>query len=236
MSGERPLRLLISAGPTREPIDAVRFISNYSTGYMGSQLALEGAIRGHSVTVVCGPCMEAFPASVRLIPVEQAEQMEQALRRQSAHADVILMAAAVSDFRVAKRLKAKVPRSAARHLDLVPTPDIIGRLPRKAHQIVVGFALESGQVLERAKRKLANKGLDLLLAQQLERDRSSGKSRHSVMAPFGRRPVRAWLLSPGKTAEPLGKISKRKAARVLLDKIEALWYGQHIPLISGGKV
>ena len=97
------LRILISAGPTREPIDRVRFLSNSSTGYMGAVLAAEALARGHRVVVVHGPITEPLPSGVRTIPVERAREMEQVLRRYATSADVVLMAAAVSDFRAARR-------------------------------------------------------------------------------------------------------------------------------------
>ncbi|MBI3011510.1 MAG: phosphopantothenoylcysteine decarboxylase [Candidatus Omnitrophica bacterium] len=212
----RPLRILMSAGPTREPLDPVRFISNYSSGYMGAQLAAEALARGHRVTVVCGPIGEPLPAAARVVRVEQAEEMERALRQRAKRADVVLMAAAVSDFRPTRRATVKLQRRNRLRLELKATPDIISRLPRHPRQIVVGFALETDRVAARAKQKLQAKRLDLLLAQH-----ANGGG-----APFGRRPVHAWLLSRDGTVTRLGSISKSRAASVLLDKIEALCYGQ----------
>ena len=225
---QRALRVLISAGPTREPIDPVRFLSNYSTGYMGAQLAAEALARGHRVTVVCGPGVEPMPPGARVLPVEQAAEMEQVLRRNAGRADLIIMAAAVSDFRAARVAAAKLPRQPQSLIRLRATPDIIARLPRRPRQLRVGFALESGRVVPRAQRKLRRKHLDLLLAQRV----------NGHGAPFGRARVRAWLLSrptsptahggrgQGSLVADLGTLSKRQVARVLLDKLEALWYGQ----------
>ncbi|MBI2495904.1 MAG: phosphopantothenoylcysteine decarboxylase [Candidatus Omnitrophica bacterium] len=207
----------MSAGPTREPLDPVRFISNYSTGYMGAQLAAEALARGHRVTVVCGPLSEPLPATAHVVRVEQAEEMERALRRRAKRADVVIMAAAVSDFRPTRWAIRKLPRRNRLRLELTATPDIISRLPRHPRQVVVGFALETGRVAARAQQKLRAKRLDLLLAQH-----ANGGG-----APFGRRPVRAWLLSRDGTVTRLGSISKSRASSVLLDKIEVLCYGQH---------
>ncbi len=215
----RPLRVLISAGPTREPIDPVRFISNDSTGYMGARLAAEALARGHRVTVVSGPVTEPLPSAARLIAVREAREMDAQMRRQAGTADVVLMAAAVSDFRAARPRTTKLPRRAGLTLRLQATPDILGRLPRRRHQILVGFALESGRVVPRAKRKLRAKRLDLLLAQQL-----NGEG-----PPFGRRSVRAWLVGREGGAVRLGRLSKARVARVLLDIVEELWYGQRRP-------
>ena len=219
------LRILISSGPTREAIDPVRFISNYSTGYMGAQLAREALARGHQVTVVSGPAQEPLPSGASVVPVESAQQMEQALRRHAPGSDVVIMAAAVSDFRLRRRAGSKLPRRGRLTLALEATPDLIGRLPRRPGQVRVGFAVESKPVLERAARKLRRKRLDLLVAQHLE---ESGM-------PFGQRAVRAWLLAPHQRPASLGTRSKSRVARALLDKIEGLWYGQRRPTRSTGQ-
>ena len=221
--------MLISSGPTREPIDPVRFLSNYSTGYMGAQLAAEALKRGHRVTVVRGPSAEPLPAGACVIPIEQAREMERALRQEGRWADVIIMAAAVSDFRVARRSSIKLSRrarpalkgGAGPRLNLIANPDIVGRLPRRNGQLLVGFALETHRVVAEAQRKLRDKRLDLLLAQDASR-----------AAPFGRRKVRAWLLARDGKVTRLGALSKAQVARVLLDKVETLWYGQFIGGLS----
>ena len=208
----RPRQILISAGPTREPLDAVRYLSNESTGYMGASLAAEALVRGHRVTVVCGPVSEPFPSGARLLPVMDARQMERAMRRWTRAADAVIMAAAVADFRPAHPAALKLPRRKRLTLRLEATPDIVGRLPRRTDQVVTGFAVETGPRLLRAARKLREKRLDLLVAQQI-----LGRS------PFGRRRVRAWLLERGGRVTDLGWAAKPAVARALLDKIEALW-------------
>jgi phosphopantothenoylcysteine decarboxylase/phosphopantothenate--cysteine ligase len=145
--------------------------------------------------------------------------MERALRRQAGSADVVIMAAAVSDFRPVRSAPTKLRRRAHLTLRLEATPDIIARLPRREHQLVVGFALETAHVVSRAARKLRAKQLDLVLAQQVNGEGS----------PFGRRQVRAWLLARSGGVKALGRLSKPSVARVLLDKIETLWYGQREP-------
>ncbi len=216
------LRVLISSGPTREPLDPVRFLSNYSTGFMGAQLAAEALRRGHRVTVVSGPSIEPLPAKARVIPVEQAREMEQAMRRQAPRADAVIMAAAVADFMPTRRQATKLRRGSGLRLQFTATPDIIARLPKRRGQIRVGFALETGQVIARAARKLRGKRLDLLLAQE------AGLSR----GPFGRERVRAWLLERDGTVTALGRQPKRRIASALLDKTESLWYGQLRPTAS----
>ena len=216
----RPLRILISSGATREPLDPVRFLSNYSTGYMGAQLAAQALRRGHRVTVVSGPSPEPLPSKARTIHVEAAREMADALRRESPRADVVIMAAAVSDFTPERPSARKLPRRAGLTLRLRATPDLIARLPRRRGQVRAGFAVESGAVVPRARRKLRAKRLDLLVAQRL--------GRGPIASPFGRRPVEAWLLSPTET-QRLGCLPKPRVARALLDKAETLWYGQPKP-------
>ena len=224
------MRLLISVGPTREPIDPVRFISNESTGYMGSRLAAEALARGHRVTVVSGPIAEPLPPRARVVAVRDARGMETAMRRHASRADAVIMAAAVSDFRPVRARASKLRRRARAILRLAATPDILARLPRRRNQLRIGFALEGGRVVPAAARKLRAKRLDLVVAEQLG----------GTGSPFGRRPVQAWLLarrrrvdgSPpraGQIVQRLGRVPKSEVARVLLDKIEELWYGQRRP-------
>lgn len=210
------MRLLISAGPTREPIDPVRFLSNYSTGFMGLQLAREAIRRRHRVTMVCGPIEEPMPAQARVIRVERAQEMAEAMRKEAAKADAVIMAAAVADFQPVHFARLKLKRSGRLTLQLKATPDIIGRLPRQAGQVRAGFALEARGVLDKARAKLKGKKLDLILAQ----DAQSGRG------PFGRTSLRAWILEGNGKATRLGMRTKRQIARLLLDKVEALWYGQ----------
>lgn len=139
--------------------------------------------------------------------------MQQALKREVKKADVLIMAAAVADYQIAAVSKRKLKREEGITLRLKPTPDILAGLVRKPGQVRAGFALETQRVLKQAARKLKQKRLDLLLAQDARQ------------GAFGARLVRAWLLqAEGKTIS-LGKLSKDQVARVLLDKIEALWYG-----------
>ncbi len=214
---QRRLKIVITSGPTREPIDPVRFLSNYSTGYMGAQLVSCALQRGHRVTVISGPSQEPLPNGARVVRVERADEMDRVLRRRARGADVVIMAAAVSDFRPRRVARAKLQLRATRTLVLEPTLDLIGRLPRRARQVVVGFALETEQVLPRASAKLKAKRLHLLLAQRAQ----------GAGSPFGRRSVQEWVLERTGGGTPLGKRSKAQISRVLLDKVEALWYGQH---------
>ena len=137
-----------------------------------------------------------------------------------------MMAAAVADFRPVRPSATKLRRTRGMTLRLEATPDIIARLPRRRGQVVAGCALEPRDVVAGGLRKLRHKRLDVLLVQQAPRHGGSGGP-SGQRAPFGRHPVRAWLLVRGGPPRALGVVSKPRAARALLDKAEALWYGQH---------
>jgi phosphopantothenoylcysteine decarboxylase/phosphopantothenate--cysteine ligase len=209
------LRILISSGPTREPLDPVRYLSNYSTGVMGACLAGEALRRGHAVTVVSGPVCEPAPSGARVVSVERAEEMRRALRRRMSRSDVLIMAAAVCDFQASIVRRQKTARSGRLTLRLRATPDIVAGLPRRLGQLVVGFALETSADLARVRGKLLRKRLDLVVGQVAgDRDR-----------PFGHRAVTAVLLDRGGGLIKLGRIGKPALARAILDKVEGLWYG-----------
>ena len=213
----RRLRILISAGPTREPLGPVRFISNYSTGTMGAVLAEETLRRGHRAIVVSGPATAVFPRRARVVPVERAAEMDAALRDALPRADALVMAAAVCDFRPTLRSSRKLPRRHRLRLALSATPDIVSRLPRHG-QVMVGFALETAPGLARMQRKLRQKRLDVLVGQWI-----NGRS------PFGAQPVTACLLEANGAVRRLGRVRKTVLARAILDKIEALCYGAPHP-------
>lgn len=161
----RRLHILITAGPTREYLDAVRFLSNPSTGRMGMALARAARRAGHRVTLVCGPVDAAFPPSVHVVSVESAGRMLAAARRAFATADAAIFAAAVCDFRPARRAARKRPKAAVpRVLRLVPTADIAATLSRrKGRRVTVAFALEDDDGRRRAEEKLRRKRCDAIV-------------------------------------------------------------------------
>ncbi len=168
MSPRAPLRVLVSAGPTREWVDPVRFLSNASSGKMGFEIAAEAARRGCAVTLVAGPVALETPAGVRRIDVESAREMLAVLRREFRSADALFMAAAVADWRPARRLggkwRAKDGGAAGATLALVRNPDVVATLARrKGARSVVAFALETGSGLRRARGKLVRKNADFIV-------------------------------------------------------------------------
>jgi len=163
--------VLVTAGPTREPIDPVRYISNRSSGRMGYAVATAAARRGARVTLVSGPTRLAPPLGARVLPVETAEEMRAAVLHAFPDASIVVKAAAVADYRVAAPASQKI-RSKQENLsiDLAPTADILGELQAgKGTRFLVGFAAETADVVERAHRKLVGKGVDLIVANDVGR-------------------------------------------------------------------
>lgn len=163
--------VLVTAGPTREPLDPVRYLSNRSSGRMGYALATLAARRGAQVTLVTGPTTLAPPAGVRVIPVQTAEEMREAVRHALGPATIVVKAAAVADYRVAQPASAKIrSKQGGLTLTLAPTPDILQELGQaKGHRFLVGFAAETSDLRASAQAKLRAKGVDLIVANDVSR-------------------------------------------------------------------
>lgn len=161
------MKILITAGPTREAIDPVRFLSNRSTGKMGCALAQAAQELGHRVTLVAGPIAVPPPEGVTVVAVESASDMAAAVKARAPEADLIIMAAAVADYRPKTRSESKIKKgSGALVLELERTEDILASLGRmkRPGQILVGFAAETNDVTAYAAAKLARKNLDWIAA------------------------------------------------------------------------
>ncbi len=169
VAGSGPLsgrRVLVTAGPTREAIDPIRFVSNRSSGRMGHRLAEVAWERGADVTLITGPTALPAPVGARVVRIETTDELEEAVRRELPQADVLIMAAAPSDYRPTSASDTKRPRSTGDwSLQLEPTADILGatRAVRKTGSIIVGFALETGDAVAKGRTKLEQKGLDLIV-------------------------------------------------------------------------
>lgn len=162
----RKLHILISAGPTKEAVDPVRYLSNHSSGKMGYALAEAAVKKGCGVTLVSGPTALKAPRGVCLVSVTTALEMRRALLGHFQKADVIFMVAAVADYRVAKIAQQKIKKkSETLTLRLIKNPDILSELGRrkKPHQILVGFAAETNKHLSHARKKLHTKNLDWIV-------------------------------------------------------------------------
>jgi len=173
------LRFLVTAGPTLEYLDPVRFVSNASTGKMGYACAAAAVRRGHRVTLVSGPVALEPPQGVRLARVVSAEQMNRAVRRLFPRCDAVIMTAAVADYRPRRRAGSKIAKTAQPLiLELVPTVDILAGLGRaKKRQVLIGFALQDRGGRTHAERKLREKNLDAIV---LNGPRAAGADRLDV--------------------------------------------------------
>jgi phosphopantothenoylcysteine decarboxylase/phosphopantothenate--cysteine ligase len=203
-------RVLVSAGPTREYLDPVRFLSNPSSGKMGYAVAAAAADRGADVTLVSGPSVLPTPAGVELVRVESAEQMLKALEGPFGASDLVVMTAAVADWRPRQVATEKVPKlGEATTIDLVRTPDIVSTLSAgRGAQVMIGFAMETDQGVERAADKARRKGLDLICLNYPTRAGTS----------FGGDDNEVTLVRPDGAAEPLPRMSKRALAERILDE------------------
>lgn len=218
-------KLLITAGPTREPIDPVRFISNYSTGTLGNILAKAARARGHQVTLISGPTGIPCPAGVKKVDVETAEQLHQQVVKGLPRADALIMGAAVADFRPIRVASRKIKRTGAVgslrlwQLELVENPDIVADAARRRrpHQAVIGFALETEGLLSNARRKLVGKHLDAIVATRYY-PRAKGRGR----GPFGPEPVDGAILERTGRPKPFRRVPKEMLARRILDTVEAI--------------
>jgi phosphopantothenoylcysteine decarboxylase / phosphopantothenate---cysteine ligase len=166
-------RILVSAGPTQEPIDPVRFISNRSSGKMGYALAEAAQARGAQVTLVTGPTALPTPTGVEVVAVETAEEMTKALCTRLSWSTVVIMAAAVADYRPAQAAAHKIKKQGSRDqtLQLESTTDILATLSaQRTNQLLIGFAAETQDLVAHATQKLSAKGLDLIVANDVTRE------------------------------------------------------------------
>jgi phosphopantothenoylcysteine decarboxylase/phosphopantothenate--cysteine ligase len=163
--------VLITAGPTREPIDPVRFLGNRSSGKMGYALAEAAIHRGAKVILISGPVAIDPPEGANRICVESAEQMRNAVISQLESATLLIAAAAVADFRLRNAAQEKIKRSGSLTLELEPTPDILAEISsrRLPGQILVGFAAETQNALENGRAKLRKKGIDAIVVNDVSK-------------------------------------------------------------------
>jgi phosphopantothenoylcysteine decarboxylase / phosphopantothenate---cysteine ligase len=183
------LRVLITAGPTREYLDPVRYLSNDSSGQMGFALARAATELGFAVTLIAGPVALPTPAGVRRIDVISAQEMQRATLRCAPKADIVIMAAAVADWRPERRHAQKLKKGDRRPaIALVENPDILAALCRRKRrgQTIVGFALETDRLEARARAKLARKRCDWIVANAASAI-GAAKSRAILLSAGGQR-------------------------------------------------
>ncbi|MGI8615659.1 MAG: bifunctional phosphopantothenoylcysteine decarboxylase/phosphopantothenate--cysteine ligase CoaBC [Actinomycetota bacterium] len=218
-------RLLLTSGPTHEPIDPVRFVGNRSTGKMGAALAAEALGRGASVTVVLGPGA-VVPRGVEVVPVQTAEEMRDAVVARFDDADVVVMAAAVADFRPKAVADEKLKKDAGvPELHLEPTPDILSELgERRTDQLLIGFAAETEDLEQAGRRKLESKRLDLVVVNLVGRDGTG----------FGSDTNEAMILAADGNDIPLRRWTKRELAAAVIERVARLIPGPPTAVRPGG--
>jgi phosphopantothenoylcysteine decarboxylase/phosphopantothenate--cysteine ligase len=207
-------RVLVTAGPTREPLDPVRYLSNRSSGRMGYALAAQAARRGAAVTLVTGPTHLAPPAGIRVIPVQTASEMRDAVLHAAEAATVVIKAAAVADYRPDRAATQKIrSKQDGLTVALAPTPDILRELSRlKGDRFLVGFAAETQALHEHARVKLAAKGVDLMVANDVSRpDIGFDAAENEVV-----------LLDRWGGAVTLSRRPKAEVADLILDRVQEL--------------
>lgn len=213
------MRVAVTAGPTHEYIDPVRFISNPSSGKMGYAIAEEAWRRGAEVTLITGPSALRRPAGLEVVEVVSAQDMYQACMKSAETADVIVKAAAVGDYRAAERSEQKIKRGGkdTLTLELVQNPDIAAELGRRKRpgQLLIGFAAETQNVLENAQKKMSEKNLDMIVS-------------NDVLAPGAGFAVDTNAITiMARSAEPLRfSGTKEESAAVILDSVSALAAGR----------
>ena len=210
LAGER---VVVTAGPTREPIDPVRYISNRSSGRMGYALAAAAARRGARVTLVSGPTALVPPTAAVFVPVQTAEEMREAVLQHAADATIVIKAAAVADYRVRRPEAQKIKGKRDLTLELTPNPDILAEVAARAvGGFIVGFAAETNDVVANARAKLEAKGIDLLVANDVSR-RDIG---------FDAEDNEVLLIDRWGGGRSLPRMPKSAVADAILDEILAL--------------
>lgn len=207
-------RIVITAGATREHMDPVRFISNPSTGRMGFAVAERASRRGAEVVLVSGPTNLGCPAGVRLVTVVSAAEMKGAVMDNLPGADVLVMAAAVADFRPEVKMPKKIKkRDGTPEIKIEPTEDIINEVQKsKSKCLVIGFAAETDNVIENARKKLIEKGMDLVVANRVGEPDSG----------FAAETNSAAVISPADEDVELAMMSKLDLAELLLDRMAGM--------------
>ena len=206
--------VLVTAGPTQEPIDPVRYLTNRSSGKMGYALARGAQWRGARVILISGPTHLPCPARVEQVPVRTAAEMREAVLRYFPEATVLIMAAAVSDYRPRRPMDRKLKKgSEAILLELEPTPDILSEVgPQRGNRVLVGFAAETQDLPDQAKAKLQRKRLDLIVANDVTQAGAGFDLDTNIVT----------LIDAQGEVTALPKLSKTDAAERILDRIKEL--------------
>ncbi|PKN53427.1 MAG: bifunctional phosphopantothenoylcysteine decarboxylase/phosphopantothenate--cysteine ligase CoaBC [Deltaproteobacteria bacterium HGW-Deltaproteobacteria-13] len=207
-------RILITAGPTEEPLDPVRFITNLSSGKMGYALAVAAHRRGANITLISGPANLPLPAAEKIIKVRTAKEMHKAVMTHYRNADIIIKAAAVADYCPKTLAKEKIKKDKkALSLELEINPDIIADIGKnKGNRVLVGFAMETQNLLANARDKLKKKNMDLIVANNLQEEGAGFRTDTNVIT----------IIDRTGECESFGKMTKIEAAGAILDRVKKI--------------
>ena len=222
------ITVVVTAGPTWEALDPVRHIANRSSGKMGYALARVARQRGADVTLISGPTALAAPRGVALVPVTSARDMEQAVGRVAPRADVVVMAAAVGDFRPAESARHKIKRGRSElEVRLLPNPDILARLGALGgSRLLVGFAAETRDLVANARRKLQAKGVHLMVANDVTAEGAGFDVDTNVVT----------LIDRGGRVDRLAKMSKDAVAAAIFDRVTELLATRRPPTLARRRI
>jgi phosphopantothenoylcysteine decarboxylase/phosphopantothenate--cysteine ligase len=206
--------ILVTAGPTREFLDPVRFLTNRSSGKMGYELAEEALRRGAEVVLVSGPTNLFPPSRAKLKQIQTAEEMKKEVLKHFPKADIVIMSAAVSDFMFAKASSNKVKKEKlGENIKIAPTPDILFELgQKKSSKVLVGFAAETDDVVDNALKKLKKKGLDLVVANNVQAEGIGFESDFNQVS----------IVFPDGQSIQTDKMTKVEISQIILDKVEEI--------------
>lgn len=208
-------KVLVTAGATVERIDPVRYITNNSSGKMGVAIAEAAAMRGADVTLVYGKCETQLPYAAKCVSVTSAEDMYSAVMREAESADVVIKAAAVADYRPSSVAENKIKKGGMQSIELVQNKDILSELGKRysGKKILVGFCMETENLLENAEKKLKSKGIDMIAANSLNEKGAGFKSDTNIIT----------LIGKDGTREKTEMCSKFDIANIILDRIRKKW-------------
>lgn len=208
------MRLVVTAGPTREAIDPVRFLSNRSSGKMGYAIAEAALARKHDVTLISGPSCLMPPRGAKIVPITTSDELFAAVRRALRLCDVLVMCAAVADYKPATVAARKMKkRRTAFPLRLVPTRDILASLPKRRRYLVVGFAAETHDLRKNAQRKLRTKNCDAIVANDVSGSETGMESDENEVTIFFR----------GGETKRISRAPKKNIARELVKIIAKMF-------------
>ncbi len=204
-----PGKILVTAGPTIEPLDPIRYISNYSTGTMGYEIAREGAQRGFDVCLVSGPVNLVPPPGVDVVSVQTACEMRDRVMEKIEGCDCLIMAAAVCDYRPFRQRSNKIKKTEKMDLQLVKNPDILMETGQRKGLVRIGFALETENPLENGRKKLKTKELDLIVV-----------NTKGPEDPFGPGEKRFSIIDKNDAVREFEGLTKAQMAGIIMDEVE----------------